>query len=198
MSADRGDSTGVVDAEDDVDPAERVGLVLSALDRDPADLAVRAESLGYDSVWLGELWGRATPVQLGAIAERTDDVTVAPYVPAAVDDDPDVAMDTVRGHVAYYVGSGDGYWRAVGERFPDEADDVRDASRSGDRRAAAGHVTDEMVAALGVAGTPETARDQLLEIAAMDVVDRPLVTIAGNAAALAERTMRELAPDELR
>jgi len=38
-----------------------------------------------------------------------DEITIAPYVPAAVSDDADEAYDAVRGHIAYYAGSADGY-----------------------------------------------------------------------------------------
>jgi alkanesulfonate monooxygenase SsuD/methylene tetrahydromethanopterin reductase-like flavin-dependent oxidoreductase (luciferase family) len=41
---------------------------------DPTGLAVRAEELGYDGVWLGELWGESSVVRLADIAARTDDV----------------------------------------------------------------------------------------------------------------------------
>ena len=321
-----------------------VGLLLPTLEADAASLAVRAESLGYESVWLGELWGTAAPVRLTEIAVKTDeirlgsailnvfsrtpatlamtaatlydvsdgrfalgvgtstakaiedlhsmsfdrpvrrahetieltkaflrddgaveyegelfevadfpalgrdvpvyhaalgqanrrvvarlcdgwiphnipfpdlpeafsyieshtpdgrsgdDIAVAPYVPSAVADNPDEARDVIRGHVAYYVGSGEGYKRAVGSRFPDAAERVQTAWRAGDRADATAAVTDEMVSALGVAGTPASARDQLREIAAMDVVDEPLVTIPANADAdVVERTMTELAPNE--
>ncbi|WP_254538020.1 LLM class flavin-dependent oxidoreductase [Halomarina litorea] len=123
-----------------------------------------------------------------------DAIDVAPYVPACVSDDADEARLMVRKHLAYYVGSGKGYQRAVGGRFPEEADRVADLWHEGDRGAAAEAVTDEMVAALGVAGTPEEAREQLREIGEMDVVDRPLLTIPNSAGHLAERTVEELAP----
>jgi alkanesulfonate monooxygenase SsuD/methylene tetrahydromethanopterin reductase-like flavin-dependent oxidoreductase (luciferase family) len=41
---------------------------------DPTDLAVSAADLGYDGVWLGELWGESSVVRLADIAARTDDV----------------------------------------------------------------------------------------------------------------------------
>ncbi|MDS0477006.1 LLM class flavin-dependent oxidoreductase [Natrinema sp. 1APR25-10V2] len=128
-------------------------------------------------------------------AGRDATIDVAPYVPAAVSDDPDEARDTIRGHVAYYVGNGRGYERAVAQRFPDGAAAVAEAWRDGDRAAAAGNVTDEMVDALGVAGTPGQARDQFREIAAIDCVSRPMVTIPSNADdRIVERTIEELAP----
>jgi alkanesulfonate monooxygenase SsuD/methylene tetrahydromethanopterin reductase-like flavin-dependent oxidoreductase (luciferase family) len=323
---------------------EQVGFLLPQVGPDPAEVAVRAEDLGYDSVWLGELWYTAAPVKLAEMVERTDDVgigsailnvysrtpavlamtaatlqrdsggrfhlgvgtstekavedlhgmafddpnpvrrahecielvdefltgggrvnydgqvfhaadfpalgsevpiyhaalgeanrrvvarlcdgwiphnvpfpdlpaafdyirehvpddrdaddiSVAPYVPAAVHDDPAVARDAVRGHVAYYVGNGEGYRRAVAERFPDGADAVAGAWREGEREAAREAVTDEMVAALGVAGTPDEAREQFDELCAMDVVDRPLVTIPQDAPGMLDATIEALAPD---
>ncbi|MGM0398045.1 MAG: LLM class flavin-dependent oxidoreductase [Halobacteriota archaeon] len=128
-------------------------------------------------------------------AGRDASIDVAPYVPAAVAPDPDEARDVIRGHVAYYVGNGRGYERAVSQRFPDEAAAVATAWRDGDRRTAANRVTDEMVAALGVAGTPEQARAQFAAVADIDCVDRPMVTIPGNAEReVVERTIEVLAP----
>ena len=124
-----------------------------------------------------------------------DDVTVAPYVPACVSDDGSEARRMVREHIAYYVGNGEGYERAVAGRFPDEAERVAERWRSGERGEAADAVTDGMVAALGVAGTPDEAREQLRDVAGMDVVDRPLLTIPNSAGHLAERTLEELAPE---
>ncbi|QDX40938.1 LLM class flavin-dependent oxidoreductase [Salarchaeum sp. JOR-1] len=126
------------------------------------------------------------------------DIDVVPYVPAAVSEDRAEAYDALRGHLAYYVGSADGYKNAVAQSFPDEADAVADAWRSGDRAAARGHVSDEMVDALGVAGTPDEARERLREVAAIPVVDEPLVVTPSNASAdLAERTVAALAPTDL-
>ncbi|WP_327051888.1 LLM class flavin-dependent oxidoreductase [Halomicrococcus gelatinilyticus] len=135
-------------------------------------------------------------------AERADrdpdDVTVAPYVPAAVADDPDAARDAIRGHVAYYVGSGEGYRNAVASRFPAAADRVAEAWQSGDRQEAADAVTDEMVADLGVAGAPAEAREQLQALVEDTVVDRPIVTIPQQAADdVAEATIEALAPANL-
>lgn len=134
-------------------------------------------------------------VEQAEAAGRDGDVDVAPYVPAAVSDDPEAATDVVRKHVAYYVGSGEGYERAVGERFPDEASAVADAWRNGDRGEAVANVTDEMVAALGVAGTREQAREQFRAIADIDCVTRPMVTIPSPAdAEMAMATIEALAP----
>lgn len=108
-----------------------------------------------------------------------DDVEVTPYVPTAVRDDPADARDAIRGHLAYYVGSGDGYRRAVGTRFPSEAERIASYWASGERDRARAEVTDEMVSALGVAGTPETVRDRFLALVDRPVVDHPVILHAG-------------------
>ena len=125
-----------------------------------------------------------------------DQITVAPYVPAAVADDPEVARDAIRGHVAYYVGSGEGYRQAVASQFPDAADQVAEAWQASERQAAADSVTDEMVSELGVAGTPGDAREQLQALVEDSVVDHPIVTVPQQAAdAVAESTIEALAPE---
>jgi len=122
-------------------------------------------------------------------------IAVAPYVPAAASEDAEAATEAVKAHLAYYVGSGEGYRNAVAQQFPDAADTVAEAWRRGDRDDARDAVTEDMVAALGVAGTPEAARDQLREVAAIDAIDEPIVVIPEAASEeLAERTVEALAP----
>ena len=325
------------------DASEQVGFLLPQIGPDPGDVAVRAEDLGYESVWLGELWYTAAPVKLAEIVQRTEgvevgsailnvfsrtpatlamtaatlqrdsggrfnlgvgtstpkavedlhgmsfddpnpvrrahecielvreflegggrvdydgevfhaadfpalgaevpiyhaalgkanrrvvarlcdgwiphnvpfpdlpeafdyireqtpedrdaaEISVAPYVPAAVDEDPEAARDAIRGHVAYYVGNGEGYRQAVAERFPDGAAAVAEAWRDGERADARDAVTDEMVDALGVAGTPEDARAQFDDLCAIDVIDQPLVTIPQDAPGVLDATIEALAP----
>jgi 5,10-methylenetetrahydromethanopterin reductase len=120
---------------------------------------------------------------------------VVPYIPAAVDDDPGRARDAIRGHVAYYVGNGEGYRRAVADEYP-AADDVAAAWQAGERDKARKLVTDEMVADLGLAGTADDARAQLAAVAQLDVVDEPLVVIPnGVPQSMKKRTVEALAPD---
>jgi len=121
-------------------------------------------------------------------------ITVAPYVPSAVSDAPAAARDAVRGHLAYYVGSGEGYRRAVGAAFPEEASEIASAWRDGERDTAKAAVTDEMVAALGVAGDPAGAREQFAAVASNPVVDEPIVVVPSNAPGLAAETIEALAP----
>jgi len=124
-------------------------------------------------------------------------IETAPYIPSAVDDDPEEARAMIRGHIAYYVGSGEGYRRAVAQAFPGAADAVAEAWRSGDRDDARAAVTDEMVEALGVAGTPDQARAQLDDIAAIDATDEPIVVIpVGMDEEMADYTISQLAPEK--
>jgi len=124
-------------------------------------------------------------------------IQTAPYIPSAVDDDPEEARAMIRGHIAYYVGSGEGYRRAVAQAFPGAADAVAEAWRSGDRDDARAAVTDEMVEALGVAGTPDQARAQLDDIAAIDATDEPIVVIpVGMDEEMADYTISQLAPEK--
>jgi 5,10-methylenetetrahydromethanopterin reductase len=124
-----------------------------------------------------------------------DAITVAPYVPAAVAADPAEARATIRGHLAYYVGSGEGYRRAVASAFPDVAEQIATAWKDGDRDAARSAVTDGMVDALGVAGAPETARERFEDVASLDAVDHPIVVVPDGAdETMVDRTIGALAP----
>ena len=126
-----------------------------------------------------------------------DDIEVAPYVPSAVSDDRAEAIRAARGHIAYYVGSGEGYRKAVAQSVPDGADAVAEAWRDGDREGARAAVTEEMIAGLTVAGTPEEAREQFDAVAALDVIDEPLVVIPdGSPKELVEQTVAALAPEK--
>jgi alkanesulfonate monooxygenase SsuD/methylene tetrahydromethanopterin reductase-like flavin-dependent oxidoreductase (luciferase family) len=123
------------------------------------------------------------------------EIEVAPYVPVAVSDDEAEARDAIRGHVAYYVGSGEGYERAVASSFPEAAERVATAWREGDRDSAREAVTDEVVDALGVAGTPDTAPDALERLVEETPITRPIVVVPSSAPELAEGTITALAPE---
>jgi alkanesulfonate monooxygenase SsuD/methylene tetrahydromethanopterin reductase-like flavin-dependent oxidoreductase (luciferase family) len=122
------------------------------------------------------------------------EITVAPYVPAAVSDDGEEAREALRGHIAYYVGNGKGYRNAVAQEFPEKAEGVASLWEDGDREAARAAVTDEMLADLGVAGTPEEAREQMARLRD-GFVDLPIVTVPKTGTALALDTINALAPE---
>lgn len=137
-----------------------------------------------------------TVAETARAADRDpESIRVAPWVPAAVSDDPAEARDTIRGHVAYYVGSGEGYRRAVAESFPTEAEAIESAWRAGNRDEARSAVTAEMVAQLGVAGDLTTARERFQALRERSVVDEPIVVVPrGTEERLTDRTLETLAP----
>ncbi|WP_049897018.1 LLM class flavin-dependent oxidoreductase [Natrialba chahannaoensis] len=127
-----------------------------------------------------------------------DGITIAPYVPSAVSKDADEARETLRQHVAYYVGSGEGYRHAVSTVYPERADRIATAWREGERAAATEAVSDEMLTDLGVAGTPDDARDQLRTLVSETGIDHPIVVVPEPASnAVTEATIDALAPTQL-
>lgn len=126
-----------------------------------------------------------------------DDIVVSPYVPCAVSEDVEEARAAIRNHLAYYLGSSDGYKNAAGRTFPDQAQQVASAWREGDRDAARAAVTDEMIELLAIVGAPGESREQYEALAERDVVDDVIVNIpVGAGEELTEQTITELAPDE--
>lgn len=129
-----------------------------------------------------------------------DEITVTPWVQAAVSDDPHIARQVIRKNIAEYVGgiTDDTYKNAVANRFPDEASRIADLWRSGDRDGSIESVTDEMVDALGIAGTPEQARERLRTLLEYPLIDVPIVSVPYLADdEITEYTVRELAPRNL-
>ena len=123
------------------------------------------------------------------------EITVAPYLPTAASEDREEARRTLRKHIAYYLGSGDGYRKAAATRYPEEADRIATAWQDGDRGEATQAVTDDMLEDLGIAGTPEEVRDRLRAIVEGTVVDRPIVVIPDPASPeLREETVDGVAP----
>jgi F420-dependent oxidoreductase-like protein len=91
------------------------------------------------------------------------DIAISPQVSIYVTDDVAAARDRERPHIAFYIG-GMGvfyhqYMRRIG--FGAEADRVREAFQARDRDRAAKLVTDEMVDAVTILGSPRQCRDQI-------------------------------------
>jgi F420-dependent oxidoreductase-like protein len=98
-----------------------------------------------------------------AAGRSLSDIAIAPQVSIYVTDNPAAARDRERHHIAFYIG-GMGvfyhdYMRRIG--FGADADRVREAYQARERDRAATLVTDEMVDAMTIVGTPKQCRDQV-------------------------------------
>ena len=91
------------------------------------------------------------------------DIAISPQVSIYVTDDVGAARDRERPHIAFYVGGMGVFYHQYMHRigFGADADRVRQAFQSKDRDGAARLVTDEMVDAMTILGTPTQCRDQM-------------------------------------
>ncbi|MFB6169936.1 MAG: LLM class flavin-dependent oxidoreductase [Haloarculaceae archaeon] len=95
------------------------------------------------------------------------DLHVSPSIPTAVSADPAAAREVLAGHVAFYAGSTAFYNDVIADNgFPEAAAAIREAWQEGGRAAAAEVVPADLVDAIGIAGTPETARERVEELLA--------------------------------
>jgi alkanesulfonate monooxygenase SsuD/methylene tetrahydromethanopterin reductase-like flavin-dependent oxidoreductase (luciferase family) len=106
-----------------------------------------------------------------------DEIAVKPRINVLIDDDVDAARDGIRGTVAYYVGSGDGYKNAVGRAYPDEVETIASEWRTGNHQNARAAVTDEMCRDLGVFGPTDRVRGRLTELIETTQIDVPVLDI---------------------
>jgi len=122
---------------------------------------------GWLPIFLAPSRMAAAVVELKAGAEASGrtlrDIAISPQVSIYVTDDVATARDRERPHIAFYIG-GMGvfyheYMRRIG--FGAEADRVREAFQARERDRAAALVTDEMVDAVTILGTPKQCRDQM-------------------------------------
>lgn len=126
-----------------------------------------------------------------------DAVAVVPYVACVVSEDGSEAESILRDNIARYIGgfSDDSYKNAVGSSFADEADRIAASWRAGDQERAKASVSDAMMDALGIAGTPDKAREALRDLRRRPVVDGLILAIPHMASEeLVRFTMREMAP----
>lgn len=98
-------------------------------------------------------------------AGESADLHIAPSLPTAISEDGDEARRVLSKHVAYYVGSTSFYNDVVADHgFPEEADAIREGWENRDHEAAAEAVSEELLDALGIVGTPERARRRMREL----------------------------------
>jgi F420-dependent oxidoreductase-like protein len=99
----------------------------------------------------------------GAAGRSLGDLVISPQVSIYVTDDVAAARDRERPHVAFYIGGMGVFYHQYMHRigFGAEADRVREAFRARDRDRAATLVTDEMVDAMTIIGSPRQCREQM-------------------------------------
>lgn len=103
-------------------------------------------------------------------------IEVTSLLPASVDPDRSAAFDAARPGLAFYLGFFPRYRRLLSESgFPLETAAVAKAWAAGDSAAALRAVTDEMIAATGIAGTPGECRDRIERYRAAGL-DLPIVS----------------------
>jgi F420-dependent oxidoreductase-like protein len=98
-----------------------------------------------------------------AAGRKLSDIAIAPQVSVYVTDDRGAARDRERHHIAFYIGGMGVFYHEYMHRigFGPDADRVRQAFQARDREKAARLVTDEMVDAMTIIGTPKECRDQM-------------------------------------
>ena len=122
---------------------------------------------GWLPIFLAPSRMTAAVAELKAGAEAAGralrDIAISPQVSIYVTDDVKAARDRERPHIAFYIGGMGVFYHQYMHRigFGTEADRVRAAFQSKDRDGAAKLVTDEMVDAVTILGTPTQCRDQM-------------------------------------
>ena len=122
---------------------------------------------GWLPIFLAPARMAAAVVELKAGAEAAGrslrDIAISPQVSIYVTDDVAAARDRERPHIAFYIGGMGVFYHAYMHRigFAAEADRVRAAFQAKERDRAARLVTDEMVDAVTILGTPAQCREQM-------------------------------------
>jgi F420-dependent oxidoreductase-like protein len=122
---------------------------------------------GWLPIFLAPARMAAAVVELKAGAEAAGrslrDIAISPQVSIYVTDDVPAARDRERPHIAFYIGGMGVFYHAYMHRigFGAEADRVRAAFQARQRDRAAALVTDEMVDAVTILGTPAQCREQM-------------------------------------
>ncbi|NKB58303.1 MAG: LLM class flavin-dependent oxidoreductase [Alphaproteobacteria bacterium] len=103
-------------------------------------------------------------------------VAITSLLPTSIADTRAEALDAMRPGLAFYAGFFPRYNKLIAEHgFADEAAAIAEAWARDDRKAAIGLVTDAMVDATGVAGTPEECRARIEEYRESGI-DLPIIS----------------------
>lgn len=122
-----------------------------------------------------------------------DDVTIAPYIVACVDEDGERARDQVRGLLSFYLGAMDYYAKVFRDfGFGEDVEAVTEAWSAGDRTEAAARVSDDLLDQVAIGGTPEEGREKLREYRELGA-DVPVIYPPQAPRDMIETTIAELA-----
>jgi len=127
-----------------------------------------------------------------------EDVRVTLSLPCIALEDRERARHLAREHLAFYVGAMGTFYREALARqgFEDEATDIASEWANRNREASLAAISDELLDALGLAGTPEECREGFEAWADIDGVDALSVSFPRGAEPGEIRTtMRALAPE---
>ena len=127
---------------------------------------------------LGSAAKARTHVAAGAAraGREGEALEIASLLPASVASNRQEALAAARPGLAFYAGFFPRYNRLLAESgFPAEAAAVASAWAAGDRAGAERAVTDEMIAATGIAGTPAECRDRI-EAYRASGLDLPIIS----------------------
>ncbi len=108
------------------------------------------------------------------LADRDrDEIRTTLSLTCAVLEDGERARESVRQHLAFYVGGMGTFYRDALARIGHEetAEEIYDNGQAGDREAAIAAIDDELLDAIAVAGTPDEARKRFESFADIDGVD---------------------------
>ena len=149
-------------------PPYRAQLPIYIAALSPASLRLTGELAdGWLPIFLvpSRMTAAVAELEAGAKAagRSLSDIAIAPQVSIYVTDDPAGARDRERPHIAFYIGGMGVFYHQYMHRvgFGAEADRVRQAFQRRARDEAARLVTDEMVDAMTIIGTPQQCRDQM-------------------------------------
>ncbi len=124
-----------------------------------------------------------------------NDITISPQVSVYMTDDPKAARDRERPHISFYIGGMGVFYHQYMHRigFGEEADMVRKTYMDKERGKAASLVTDEMVDATTIIGTPQECAGQMEKFFDAGVDEIRLVLNEDTKKGY-EETIRHLAP----
>jgi alkanesulfonate monooxygenase SsuD/methylene tetrahydromethanopterin reductase-like flavin-dependent oxidoreductase (luciferase family) len=154
--------------------------------------------------WVPTFWpyrhlcdGRAL-IDAGAQAAGRDPgaIEIAPFVGIVPFDDPAMARGMIKPLVSFYIGGMGTYYHAMFCRYGFEANanEVRDLYNAGKRKEAAAAVSDALVDAIAICGTPEQCRAKLADWQAAGVGTFLMNLPTGAPFELAEQLLRTMAP----